>query len=76
MEQKIGRFELLNNGQFALADIFTTDSPYWKVIDGKIYYVIWDVVAGVYIERKLIDVKMTEEEAIADNCGCYYKLLN
>ena len=30
----------------------STDSPYWRVENGQIFYIIWDVIRSVYIERK------------------------
>lgn len=72
---KIGRYERYSDDNFHLAETISTDSPYWRVENGQIFYIIWDVISSVYVERKKIKMKMSEQEAIADNCGCYYKVL-
>ena len=51
---KIGRFELCSNGEFELAETKSTDSPYWRIENGQIFYIIWDVIRTKYIERKKI----------------------
>lgn len=71
----IGRFEECADGIFRLEEKFTTDSPYWKVVDGEVYYVHWDVVNKQYIERAITKMKMSKEEALSDNCHCYYQIL-
>lgn len=71
----IGRYGMYSDGSFRLEETFTTDSPYWKVVDGKIYYISWSVVRGQYREDKLIEVMMNEDDAIKNNCGCYYEIL-
>ena len=71
---KIGRFDRYSDGKFYLAETMSTDSPYWRVENGQIFYIIWDVIRSVYVERKKLKMKMSEKEAIADNCGCYYQI--
>ena len=72
---KIGRYERYSDGNFHLTETVTTDSPYWRIENGQIFYIIWDVIRSVDVERKKIKMNMSEQEAIADNCGCYYKIL-
>ena len=66
-----------NKGNFAKHDVFTTDSPYWKIIDGRIYCVF---ATGKYgttsYKESLSRVCMSEEEAIQSGCGCYYQLVS
>ena len=71
----IGRFDEYSDGSFRLEEKFTTGSPYWKVVDGKIYYVHWDVVNKQYIERAITEMNMSKEEALAKDCHCYYQIL-
>lgn len=71
----IGRFDLCSNGEFELAETKSTDSPYWRIENGQIFYIIWDVIRTKYIERKKIKMCMSKEEAIRNNCGCYYQIL-
>ena len=71
----ICRYDLYSDGNFHLAEIKSTDSPYWRIENGQIFYIIWDVIHSKYIERKKLKMNMSEEEAIKNNCGCYYKIL-
>ena len=52
---------------------FTFELP--KVVDGKIYSVF---ATGKYgtneYKESLLEVCMSEEKAIKEECGCYYKL--
>lgn len=72
---KIGRFDLCSNDEFELTEIKSTDSPYWRVENGQIFYIVWDVIRTKYIERKKIKMCMSKEEATQNNYGCYYKIL-
>ena len=72
---KIGRFDLYSNVEFEFAETKSTDSPYWRIENGQIFYIIWDVIRTKYIERKKIKMCMSKEEAIRNNCGCYYQIL-
>lgn len=72
----IGRYDIYSDGEYKLTEIFTTDSPYWRVVDGKVFYVHWYVRRGKYIERGLTSMKMSKEEAISGNCGCYYEIID
>lgn len=72
---KIGRFDEFSDGSFYLVEEFTTDSPYWKVIDGVIFYIFWDAIGKKYVERKRSKMNMSREEAIKNNSGCYYAIL-
>lgn len=72
---KIGRFDLCSNGEFELSEIKSTDSPYWRIENGQIFYIVWDVIRTKYIERKKIKMCMSKEEAIQNNCGSYYQIL-
>lgn len=72
----IGRYDICSDGEYKLTEKFTTDSPYWRIVDGKVFYVHWDVRRGKYIERGLTPMKMSKEEAISGNCGCYYKIID
>lgn len=73
---EIGRYDLFSDGQFHLAEKFSSDSPYWKIENGKIFYILWDVIRGKYIEHSRVEKKCTEEEALKDNCHSYYKILS
>lgn len=72
---KFGRFDEFSDGSFRLSEEFTTESLYWEVIDGVIYYIFWDVVKGTYIERARHKMNMSKEEALQNNCACYYSIL-
>lgn len=72
---KIGRFDEFSDGSFRLSEEFTTESPYWEVKNGVVYYVFWDVIKGRYIERKKQKMNMSKEEALQNNCACYYSIL-
>ena len=72
----IGRYDLYSNGEYTLDTTFTTDTPYWRVEEGQLYYIHWDVIRTVYVERAKTKVCMTEQEARENNCGCYYKILS
>ena len=71
----IGRYDKFSNGKFELAETFTTDSPYWRVENNNVFYIFWDVIKNVYIERGKTKMCMSEQEATENNCGCYYKIL-
>lgn len=71
---KIGKYDRFSDGKFHLAEEFTSDSPYWKVIDGFIYSVFATGKYGVDYTENLEKVPMSKEEAIKNNCGCYYKI--
>lgn len=72
---RIGKYSRHSDGKFHLVEEEATDSPYWEVINGIIYYVFWTGKYGVDYEESLCKVSMGEEEAIRNNCGCYYKIL-
>jgi hypothetical protein len=72
--QTIERYERYSDGKFYLEETFTTDSPYWRVESGVVYYILWDVIRSVYIEHSKSKMCMSEQEAIENNCGCYYKV--
>lgn len=72
--QTIQKYDLYSDGKFHLDQEFTTDSPYWRVENGVVYYIVWDVVRTVYVERSKIKVCMSEQEAVENNCGCYYNV--
>ena len=72
---KIGKYSRHNDGKFHFVEEFTTDSPYWKVVNNVVYSVFGTGKYGVDYEEKLSRVSMSEEEAIKNNCGCYYKIL-
>lgn len=71
----IGRFDLYSDNKYKLSEKFSTDSPYWRIENGQIFYIIWDVVHSKYIERKKIKMCMSEQEARKHNCACYYTIL-
>lgn len=71
----IGRYEKFSDGTFKLVETFSTDSPYWKVEDTNVFYILWDVIRSVYVERAKTKMCMSEQEATENNCGCYYKIL-
>lgn len=65
-----------NKGTFAKHDVFTADSPYWKIIGGRIYCVFATGKYGTTSYRESLSrVCMSEEEANLNNCGCYYRLV-
>ncbi len=72
---EIARYDLYSDGNFHLAETKSTDSPYWRVENGQIFYIIWDVIRSTYIERKKLKMNMSKEEAIKNNCGCFYKVI-
>lgn len=72
---RIGKYDEYSNGEFKLSEEFTTDSPYWKVIDNKIYYVFGTGKHGVDYKEKLTEMHMNKEDALKNNCHCYYQIL-
>ena len=72
---RIGKYDKHSDGKFHFVEEKTTDSPYWKVIAGVIYYVFGTGKYGVDYKEKLNKVSMSEEEAIKNNCECFYKIL-
>ena len=72
----IGRYELYSDNAFKLTESFTTDSPYWRIEHGQIFYIHWDVIRKVYVERAKTKVCMSEQEARENNCGCYYEIIS
>ena len=72
--QAIERYEQRSDGKFHLEETFTTDSPYWRVENGVVYYILWGVVRSVYVEYSKSKMCMSEKEAVENNCGCYYKV--
>lgn len=72
---RIGKYDRCDNGKFELTEEKTTDSPYWKVIGGAIYYVFGVGKHGVNYKEKLTKMPMSETEATENNCGCYYTIL-
>lgn len=65
----INRYDRFSDGKFRIAETFTTDSPYWEVWQGQIFS-----RSGYTINvRKMC---MSECEALENNCGCYYKIVN
>lgn len=64
----IGKYSMRSDGLFHLEETFTTDSPNWEVVNGEIIY--------GSVELAKTKVKMSKTEALADNCHCYYKILN
>lgn len=66
-----------NKGTFIKHDVFTADSPYWKIIGERIYCVFATGKCGTTsYKESLSRVYMSEEEAIQDGCGCYYRLVS
>ena len=58
-----------------MSDVFELPSPYWKVVNDRIYYVFADGKYGTSeYKEKLSEVCISEEEAIENRCGCYYKI--
>ena len=72
---RIGKYDKHSDGKFYFVEEKTTDSPYWKVVDGIIYYVFGTGKHGVDYKEKLHRMPMNETEATENNCGCYYKIL-
>lgn len=72
---RIRKYTKCSDGKFHLSEEFTSDSPYWKVIDGVIYYVFATGKYEVDYKESLTKVFMSEKEAVANNGGCYYKIL-
>lgn len=72
---RIGKYDKHSDGKFHFAEEKTTDSPYWKVVDGIIYYVFGTGKHGVDYKEKLHKMPMSEEEATENNCECYYKIM-
>lgn len=71
----ISQYIKTNKNTFCKSFTFELPNPYWKVVDGKIYSVF---ATGKYgtneYKESLLEVCMSEEEAIKEECGCYYKL--
>lgn len=72
----IGKYDICSNGKFEFTEEKTTDSSYWKVIEGIIYYVFGTGKYGIDYKEKLNKMPMSEKEAIENNYGCYYKILS
>ena len=72
---RIGRYDKNSSGKFTLREEFTTDSPYWKVIDNKIYYVFGTGKHGIDYKEKLTEMNMSKEDALKNDCHCYYQIL-
>lgn len=71
----ISQYIKTNKNTFCKSDTFKLPSPYWKVVNGRIYSVF---ATGKYgtseYKENLSEACMSEEEAIKNQCGCYYKL--
>lgn len=77
---KIGRYDKHSDGNFHLAKIIETDnSPYWRVENGKVFYIFFDrnrsLDNPIYTERAKQEMCLSEEEAIKNDCHCYYKII-
>lgn len=72
---RIGKYDRHSDGRFYFSEEKTTESVYWKVIDGIIYYVFGTGKRGVNYKENLTRVSMSEKEARANKHGCYYEIL-
>lgn len=72
---KIAKFEKHDNGEYYFSEEKTTDSPYWKVIDGVVFYVFGVGKYGVDYSEKLHKMPMSAQEAEKNNCNCYYSII-
>lgn len=71
---KIKKFEKHDDGKYYFSEEKTTNSPYWKVANGIVFYVFGVGKYGVDYIEKLHKMPMSEQEAEQSNCSCYYSV--